>query len=129
MRSRWAHLLDSLNYTACPTTPSDGPRHVRPSPISIFRHPLTDLGQLRSDHPNTVISISDLLPAYAIEGDPNRMYPLEDDRHILQQGVRELALLRKVQGEKMKAEVAKGKEKGDVDYADGGQDSGDTGHQ
>lgn len=50
---------------------------------------------------------------------------LADYRQFLEQGVRELALLRKVHAEKMKAEAARGKEEDDADYEEDGGDGGD----
>lgn len=72
-----------------------------------------------------------MLPAHAIKSDPNHSYPLvlEDYRPLLQQAVLELALLRKFQAGKRKAEVARGKEERDADFADNGQDTGDSGHE
>lgn len=103
------HATDVLPYSHFPTSAN------RPSTSSI-RPPRT---------------LTDLPPTHAIEGDPSRTYPLvlEDYRQFLQQGVRELASLRKVQAAKRKAQVAKGKEESHANSTDDRQDGGDSGHE
>lgn len=74
--------------------------------------------------PDPVILITDLLPAEAIEGPMDRAYPfvLADYLVYLKQGVRELALLRKLNSAKGIKNVEERETKEDPDYAtdDGG---------